>query len=77
MDKKRLAILEKAYAAEIDSALSGSPLHILQTRSGLAGILEYEGFLRRIKISHLGVTVEGYELTHAGRLAYCMTCEMP
>ena len=78
MDKKRLALLEKAFDAEVSAALRGHQLHIMQTKSKLAETLAEEGLLAKCKVQISGATVEGYELTHVGRMAYCMTCdEMP
>lgn len=59
MDSKRLKLLERAYESEISAALFGCGLHMMQTKAALA-----EAMVK-----------EGYELTHVGRMAYCMTCE--
>lgn len=76
LTKRELAILERAYSAEINSALSGA-LPIIQSRSRVAEQLAADGYLQKRTIElggRLPVTVEGYELTHAGRFAYCATC---
>jgi len=75
MDKKRLILLEKAFEAEVRAALHGSQLHMMQTKSKLAETLVEEGRLSRCKVKVSGVTVEGFELTHFGRMEYCMTCD--
>lgn len=75
MDKKRLALLEKAYEAEVSAALEGHWLHMMQTKAALAETMVEEGYLAKCKVSVSGATAEGYELTHVGRMAYCMTCE--
>lgn len=73
MDSKRMKLLERAYAAEINAALGGHPLHMMQTKSALAEAMVEEGYLAKCKATALGATFEGYELTHVGRMAYCMT----
>lgn len=74
MNAKRLNLLERAYDAEVNAALNGSGLHILQTKSALAKQMAEEGYLQEVKVTFSGVTVEGYELTHAGRMSFCMSC---
>lgn len=71
MKKSELAILEKAFAAELNGAVSPSRIHVFQTRSKVAKKLMDEGYLRFVETSYAGVRISGYELTHAGRLAYC------
>ena len=78
MTKAELMILKKAFAQEIDGALSHHS-GIYQTRSKIAARLADEGYLERIEekiaVPPLGhVTCRGYRLTHAGRLAYCASC---
>lgn len=77
MTKPERKILERAHAAEVRAALTGS-LHLLRTRSKLAEKLARDGFLHKTTVTLGGrfpVTVSGYELTHAGRFAYCSGCE--
>lgn len=75
MTKEDMALLEKAYAAEVDAALSKSELYMMQTRATKrADALVADGMLRKVSKTFAGCyTVEGYALTEAGRLAYCMT----
>lgn len=75
MDSKRLKLLERAYEAEINAALVGHRLHMMQTKAVLAKTMVEEGYLAECKVTVSGATVEGYELTHVGRMVYCMTCE--
>lgn len=75
MDSKRMKLLERAYEAEINAALGGHQLHMMQTKAALAETMVEEGYLAKCKVTVSGATVEGYELTHAGRMAYCMECE--
>lgn len=77
MNKQELAMLERAYKAEIDAALKGGLL-VIQTRSKVAQKLVADGLLERRAIQTGGrfpVTVDGFSLTHAGRMAYCLTCD--
>lgn len=78
MNKKELAVLEKAFDAEVRDALRGEGFGLIQTRSKLAVELVEKGMLQKKTVKLGGrfpVTVEGYELTHAGRIAYCETCK--
>jgi len=73
MDKKRLKLLERAYEAEVNAALSnGHGLHIMQTTSALANTMVDEGYLAKCLMYASGMTIEGYELTDIGRATYCM-----
>ena len=78
MNKKEIALLERAYTAEVEAALSKSGVHVMQTKAKtLAEKLVSDGFLRTASVRAPGpwpCTVDGYELTEAGRLAYCLTC---
>ncbi len=72
MNKKELAILEKAYEAEIDGALRGYE-GILQTKSKAAKKLADEGYLEEVTIRLGGqfpVVSVGYRLTIFGNLTY-------
>jgi len=77
MNSRELALLEKAFDAEVNAALTKG-VHLMQTKSKLADKLVNEGFLRKteMRVGHSPwpCTVSGYELTHAGRLAYCAQC---
>lgn len=74
MDKKRLALLEKAFVAEINAGLNGHQLHLIQTKAKLAEVMAEEGLLAKRKVSMAGVAVEGYELTNFGHMTYCTLC---
>lgn len=76
MDNKRLKLLERAYEAEITAALSGHGLHMMQTKAALAETMVEEGYLAKCKETVSGVTIEGYELTDVGRMAFCMECDV-
>ncbi|MGL4649947.1 MAG: hypothetical protein ACRC1H_11105 [Caldilineaceae bacterium] len=75
MNARDLALLERAFMTEVAAALEGSP-HPMQTRATKrAEALVADGLLVPTTEVWRGVTIKGYELTHAGRLAYCVTCE--
>jgi hypothetical protein len=75
VERKRLKLLEQTYEAEINAALCGHKLRMMQTKSALAEALVKEGFLAKCQVVESGVTIEGYELTHAGRMAYCASVD--
>lgn len=78
MNKRELNLLERVFESEITAALTRSGLHLYQTRSKIAKKLERDGLLcerRTLLPGRFPVEVVGYELTHAGRIAYCLTCE--
>ena len=75
--KAEIALLEKAFSAEIEGAMNKCP-RLMQTKSKLAVKMVDEGLLTRVT-ENFGrppfvVRLEGYELTHAGRLLYCLSC---
>lgn len=70
MNKRDLALLEKAFEAEIGAALNGTP-RVMQTKSARAEVLVAEGLLLKSEEVWRGVRMKGYELTHAGRFLYC------
>jgi hypothetical protein len=74
MNTKERNLLEKAYEAEINSAMNKNIPHLMQTKSKTAKKLVDDLLLAEKTIVFKGVTVKGYELTHAGRLLYCIRC---
>ena len=78
MKKSEIAILEKAFCAEINGALEKTS-SLLQTKSKIAQKLAVDGLLMKsteiIQCGRFPIEVSGYSLTHAGRIAYCLTCE--
>ena len=74
MNKQTMALLEKAFAAEIDFYLNQSLLPLIQTKSKLAKQLAEEGLLQLVDEVLPGkfpVRVTGYMLTELGRFEYC------
>lgn len=71
MNKKQLEILEKAWMSEIDNDIP-----IIQTKSKIAERLADEGYLvwRELTLGGaIPVVIRGYQITHAGILAYCLS----
>lgn len=71
MNKKQLAILEKAFAADIYRTSNG----LIQTKSKLAAGLVENGYLQRRELTLGGrfpVVMSGYQITHRGIYAYCV-----
>ncbi len=75
VNKKDMALLERAFEAEIGAALEGKP-RLMQTKAtARADALVVDGLLTKCVEFWRGIKIEGYELTHAGRFAYCAACE--
>jgi hypothetical protein len=77
MNGRKLALLEKAFMAEIDAALNAG-IWIMQSRSKLAKELVDSGHLIPAEMNTAGrfpIKVTGYALTHLGRLEYCVSCK--
>ena len=74
MTKQELNLLERAFAAEIGAAIEGAP-RLVVTKSNVAAALVSDGLLAKCVEVWRGIKFEGYELTHAGRFAYCATCD--
>ncbi len=75
MTKKKLAILEKCFAADIQSAMTGSP-RLCQMRSSKA-IRELidDGMIQPLDVIFRGVRISGYVLTQRGHMTYCLSCK--
>lgn len=71
MKKSELKLLGNVFDMEVRAALENLPSHLFQTKSKVAKKLWEEGFLILAETTFKGVKISGYELTHAGRLAYC------
>ena len=74
MTKTRMKMLERAFAAEVEDRLP------FQSRSLLAHKLAEEGYLQPMEVSfkpdRFGpIVVKGWQLTHAGRITYCQSCD--
>ena len=73
MTRRQHAMLERAFAAEVDGALRGGP-GLYQTRSIEARKLAEAGYLVEETVrlgDRFPVTIRGYGLTHLGRWIYC------
>lgn len=72
MTKVELAALERVFSAEIDGRLP------YQSKARIFDRLCADGLVypmeRRFGSGPLSVAVTGWQLTHAGRIAYCSSC---
>lgn len=70
--KAKLRALEKVFAAEVENRLP------FQSKAKLFRQLCDDGLLepmqRKFGSGAFAVVINGYQLTHAGRFAYCSTC---
>lgn len=73
MNKKQLAILERAWEAEIACALKEQPLPVIQTKSKVARQLCDDGFLDEVCLNYQMATFKGYQINHLGIFAYCQS----
>ena len=74
MTARKLQLLEKAFNAEIESALLGHRFHFMQTKSKLADALVDEGYLNKVEQRDGLWLFQGYCLTELGRFTYCSYC---
>lgn len=80
MKTAELEALEFLFSREVDNALNpkacGFPY---QSRRKVFRELEAEGLVRKVSVKYgappLVMVIEGWELTTAGHLLYCMSCE--
>jgi len=77
VNRKELALLEKAFAAEVEAAINCAPC-LVQTHSKLASKLVDDGLLREVSEvlgkGPFAVRLDGFALTELGRMTYCMSC---
>jgi hypothetical protein len=75
MNKRELALLERAFKQEVAAAMRGSPLDLIQPRGKLVQTLVARGLMEPASRRDGVFLYRGYVLTHAGRMAYCETCD--
>ena len=73
LSKLKIALLERAFAAEIDSAHHKCP-SLIQSRSATALQLVEDGLLFHARVVWHGAILEGFRLSIPGRIAYCEHC---
>lgn len=74
MKKRYLDMLERVFVAEINDRLP------FQSKRKIMLELAAEGYIQpmtTILPGRFPVRIEGWELTHLGRLSYCTTCDEP
>lgn len=71
--KAVIAALERVFVAEIEGRLP------FQSKARIFSKLADDGLIqpmeRRFGSDRFAVTAKGWELTHAGRILYCLECE--
>lgn len=80
MKKAHLIALEKLFAYEVNRALDPTAIGLpMQSKAKVFTELERDGMVERAQRtvpSRFGpITVRGWELTHAGRFAYCASTD--
>lgn len=71
MNKKQLAVLEKAWEADLAHALKEHRYPIFQSKSKVAKQLADDWYLELVEFYDEGVTIKGYRITHLGIMTYC------
>lgn len=71
-----LQALENVFAAEIENRLP------FQSKAAIYKRLRDQGLVQDMVVTFgqgeaFAATVRGYQLTHAGRITYCLSCESP
>ena len=78
MTAAQRALLERAFAAEVEAALTGGP-GILQARPSKTVTTMCAGGLLEERTVTMGghppMEVRGFALTERGRIAYCLSCD--
>lgn len=80
MSKAEIDALGRVYENEVERSI-GPRKHDFpfQSRAAIYKRLVAGGLLESRTVMHgappLSVRIEGYELTHAGRMLYCLSCE--
>lgn len=83
LTKPKLRVLERMFAKEVNDALAknaGELSGLYQSGAKIMDDLLADELVYFHTVTLPGrfpVTVTGFLLTHAGRAAYCSTCEMP
>jgi hypothetical protein len=82
VSKAEIRALERVYISEVAAAVRKNGSHLFQSKAAIYRKLADEGLLRFVNSVVLigggalgSVAISGYELTHAGRLLYCLSCD--
>jgi hypothetical protein len=73
LSKLKIALLERAFTAKIDSAHHKCP-NLIQSRSATALQLVEDGLLFHAKVVWHGAIIEGFRLSDRGMIAYREHC---
>jgi hypothetical protein len=77
MTKQELKLLERAFAADVDSSNRSATGGIIQTKGKIASKLADDGLLEKAEFTINcvpPVTVKGYVITMLGHFTYCANC---
>lgn len=72
--KRALRALENVFAAEIDNRLPFQSKAAIYKQLRDEGLLQDMEIVKEDKYMRWPITLRGYQLTHAGRLTYCLSC---
>lgn len=70
LSKLKIALLERAFTAEIDSAQHKCP-NLIQSKAATALQLVEDGLLLHARVVWHGAILEGFRLSDLGMIAYC------
>jgi hypothetical protein len=78
MTKPQRRALERLYVASLPPEFGGAALGIVQSKSKAFNALAEQGlcgWVEQVIGGRFPVSVEGWVITPAGHLAYCMSCD--
>jgi hypothetical protein len=74
LSKSKIALLERAFAAEIDSAHHKCP-NLIQSKTATALQLVEDGLLLHARVVWHGAILEGFRLSDLGKITFCEHCD--
>ena len=74
LSKSKIALLERAFAAKVDSAHHRCP-SLIQSKTATALQLVEDGLLLHARVVWHGATLEGFRLSDQGMIAFCEHCD--
>ena len=79
MSRAEFKMLERIFTAEVDHAFRKARVpYCFQSKAKIMQTLEEKGLVEsvsfRVGNDALACTVEGWQLSHLGRLTYCASC---
>ena len=74
LSKSKIALLYRAFLAEIDSAHHKCP-NLIRSKAATALQLVEDGLLLHARVVWHGVILEGFRLSDLGMIAFCEHCD--